>query len=192
MFYFKYNLIFNLLLYICIVYCMAIFCLPGLQVSGHDTTCADFWTNFLPPFAEGYFYKSENNKIDSHIHIKKKKRLIFHLPRTQRHSFPLEANIKEMNLAFLGYLKPQSFGCLLDTGKTLWRFIFYALHFVMQDVKSATWVWKQRESHKILGNHSISCSRRNLWDKEEKFGGLTFLEHPFHRWEREENIPSEK
>jgi len=52
---------------------MAIFCLPGLQVSGHDTTCADFWTNFLPPFAEGYFYKSENNKIDSHIHIKKKK-----------------------------------------------------------------------------------------------------------------------
>lgn len=73
MFYFKYNLIFNMLLYICIVYCMAIFCLPGLQVSGHDTTCADFWTNFLPPFAEGYFYKSENNKIDSHIHIKKKK-----------------------------------------------------------------------------------------------------------------------
>lgn len=46
-------------------------------------------------------------------------RLTFSLPRTQRHSFPLEAQIKEMNLVFLGYLKLQSFGCLLDAGKTL-------------------------------------------------------------------------
>lgn len=44
---------------------------------------------------------------------------MFYLPRTQRHSFPLEAQIKEMNLVFLGYLKLQSFGCLLGTGKTL-------------------------------------------------------------------------
>lgn len=117
---------------------------------------------------------------------------MFCLPRTQRRSFLLDAHIKEMNLAFLGYLKPQSFGCLLDTGKTLWRFIFYSLYFVMQDVKSATWVQKEMESHKILANHSISCSTRNLWEKEEKGGCLTLLEHPSHRREREANIPSGK